>query len=120
MAHFIKAGFWKQQNLGLKGWLGLEQLIESLAVPPAWGAIEGNINNQEDLQEVLSEQYTDLYNSLSSIIIATPSYTSDFIQSPIYSDILSSFSDRVVLDGGTFENPSCKTELIQTLLNIEI
>lgn len=53
MPHFIKTGFWEKAQYGFKGWLNLDQLIESVAIGGIWGNITGTLSNQTDLQTAL-------------------------------------------------------------------
>jgi hypothetical protein len=53
MATYIKTGFWEKAQTGFKGWLNLDQLIQSLAGAATWGSITGTLSNQTDLQSAL-------------------------------------------------------------------
>jgi hypothetical protein len=65
MAHFIKTGFWEKAQYGFKGWLNLDQLIESLAGAAVWGGITGTLSSQTDLQTAL-----DAKQAVSNTVVA--------------------------------------------------
>lgn len=55
MPTFIKTGFWEKAEKGFKGWLNLDQLINSIG-SPTWGSINGVLSNQTDLQDALDDK----------------------------------------------------------------
>ena len=56
MIHWIKTGFWEKTQKGFKGWLNLNELIQSIGTGGSWGSILGILSNQTDLQDVLNSK----------------------------------------------------------------
>lgn len=69
MPIFIKTGFWEKAQYGFKGWLNLDQLIQSLAGGGSFASLTGlptdNIALAEDLDEKL-----DIVNTSVALVDA--------------------------------------------------
>src|SRR5690348_9765039 len=59
MPYFIKTGFWEKLKEAPKGFLNLNQLIQSIGGSAVWGNITGNIADQLDLEADFSKKTND-------------------------------------------------------------
>lgn len=76
MLYFIKTGFWEKNDKGFKGWLNLNQLIESLTNLPVWGTFTGTLSNQTDLQTALDTKQTVINTAVVLVDAASMDLTS--------------------------------------------
>lgn len=79
MAHFIKTGFWEKQAKGLKGWLNLDQLIESIA--GGGGGSFASLTGLPTDNAALAEDLGDKLNVVNTAVALTNAASMDLTAS---------------------------------------